>query len=173
MSGNPEFGYLKTEAEYKKWLRSSLRRVWSKHPIKLGLIQELRYKKIMGTRMIFVIDCARCKTPTKLADIEINHTEQAGSFDLSNFGVWVERLLLVDKTKLEALCKSCHGVQTYSERYDTDLEEAKIQKSRVAFSNLPVQEQDKILTQYGITIEKPTKIKRAVAYVNHLRKGNK
>lgn len=166
-----KFGYLETETQMTNWLRSALRRVWSKHPIKLGLLQKKRYKSVVGNRAIFVIKCERCEKPTKQADIEVNHKVQAGSFTLETFGEWVQRLLIVKEEELELLCKDCHGVQTYSERYNVDLKEAEIQKARVVFSKLPIHEQDKILTQFGITIEKPTSTKRKNAYVEHLRKG--
>lgn len=166
-----QFGYLENETQMRNWLRSALRRVWSKHPIKLALLQKKRYKKVMGNRAIFVIDCERCKTATKQGDIEVNHIEQAGSFTLETFGKWVQRLLVVKEEELELLCKSCHGIQTYSERYQVDLVEAQIQKYRVAFTKLPLHEQDCQLAGFGITIEKPTAKKRADAYVEHLRKG--
>lgn len=166
-----QFGYLKNEQQMGNWLRSSLRRVWSKHPVKLVMLQKARYKHLMGNRVVFCITCERCKQPTKQGDIEVNHRHQAGSFSLETFGAWVQRLLIVKEEELELLCKDCHGVQTYSERYNVNLVEAQIQKYRVTFSKLPLPEQDAQLASFGISIEKPTAKKRADAYVEHLRKG--
>jgi hypothetical protein len=164
------YGYLESEKQYLNWLRSAIRSVWSKHPIKLALIQKKRYKAVVGKRAMFVIDCERCKVPHKLALIEVNHKNTVGSFNLKTFGAWVERVLLVEEDDLELLCKDCHGVQTYSERYNTDLVEAEIQKLRVKFQKLPIHEQDIQLAEMGVKLDKPTAKKRADAYVEYLRK---
>lgn len=165
-----EFGYLKTEQQYLAWLRSSIRSVWSKHPIKLALIQKRRYKGVIGIRKMYVIDCEKCGKPHKLSQIEVNHKNTVGSFTLESFGSWVQRVLLVQEEDLELLCKDCHGVITYSERYKVDLLEAEIQKLRVRFQKLPVHEQDIRLAEMGIKLDKPTAKKRADAYVDKLRK---
>lgn len=166
-----DFGYLKTEAKFLNWLRSSLRSVWTKHPVKLAMISKGRYKKIVNGRSIWHITCEKCGKPTKQGDIEVNHKQCAGKFNLENFGEFAERLLLVEKTDLELLCKKCHSVITYSERHAVSLEEARSRKAAIQFSKLPEIQQQIMLQELGIDYF-DTVTERKEAFLKFIHKEN-
>lgn len=134
--------YFDTETKFWNWVRSNLRRVWSTHPTKIEFLQSKRYTKRIGNRPIYHIDCAICGEPTMLKSIEVNHKEKCG--DIKDDG-YLTRLLNVGFDDLEALCKPCHSIVTYSERQGISFEEAKIEKQVVAFGKLPAAKQKKVL----------------------------
>lgn len=160
------YGYLRTEGAYLNWIRSALRRVWSKHPIKLGLVQKHRYARGSRTskRAVFHVDCFCCGKPTKLKDLEVNHKNTVGELTLEDFGTFADRLLNVTEKDLDLLCKPCHSIITYAERYTNgDIEEAKVQKKAVAFSKKPAVDQKKALLKHGVEPAKTAILRREQA----------
>ena len=138
------YGYCKSEAAYIGWLRSALRRVWAKHPVKLEMLKKnrQRHRNPKTGRMAFMIVCERCKKLHPLSDIEVNHKNTVGTLTLETLGTFCERLLLVQEEDLELLCKECHEIVTYQERSGMTLEEAAIEKKIIAFFNkYPASEQ--------------------------------
>ncbi|MBI0275429.1 hypothetical protein I6H07_06215 [Hafnia alvei] len=150
------YGYIKTEGEYLNWLRSSLRRVWSKHPVKLGLLQSKRVRQKSSTgRMIWHYECQRCNKSFKASEIEVNHKKTVGSLNKDNFGQFATNMLMVEGSDLEILCHECHGIITYIERYGGDERSAMIEKKVINFAKLPSKQQIEKLNVAGITIPKP------------------
>lgn len=147
-------GYCKTEADFAKWLQSALRSIWSKHPAKLSLIQKKRVRLTIGPnkKMIYHVQCEHCKKLFKLKEIEVNHKKTVGGLsDLSKLSTFVSNLLLVGEEDLEILCKDCHGIITYMERYGVTYKEAMIEKKVIAFSKLPDAEQKHKCSQAKIS----------------------
>lgn len=134
--------YFKTDVQFWNWARSNLRKVWSKHPTKLDYLKSVRYTKRIGMRPIYHIDCSVCNQPTMLKNIEVNHKVQCG--DIKDQGYHL-RLLDVRYSDLEAVCKPCHAIITYSERSGLSFEDAKIEKEVIAFGKLPAEKQKKLL----------------------------
>jgi hypothetical protein len=154
------YGYLKDEKQYLNWLRSALRKVWSKHPVKLGLLQECRIRMKNDTgRMIWHYQCERCQCFYKASEIEVNHKNTVGTLNLDNFGEFATRMLLVKKDELEILCHKCHGLVTYQERYGVTEREAEIEKRVIGFSKLPAAQQIAKLLVAKIEIPKPNNLK--------------
>lgn len=140
------YGYLKTEEQFVKWLQSALRAIWSKHPSKLSLLQKRRIKLNVKSgktnKMIFHVRCEDCEQLFKLSEVEVNHKQKCGGLsDLSKLNEFVHNLLLVQEKDLEILCKECHGIVTYMERYNCDRRTAIIEKKSIAFSKLSDAEQ--------------------------------
>lgn len=153
------YGYLKDEKQYLNWLRSSLRRVWSKHPVKLGLLQSRRFRRKSDTgKMIWHYECEHCKKAFKASEIEVNHKNTVGAVTTENFGEFAKRMLLVREDDLEVLCHQCHGLVTYQERYGVSPREADIAKRVIAFSKLPAVKQIAKLALAGIEIPKPNNL---------------
>lgn len=69
---------------------------------------------------------------------------------------------------LEPVCKGCHSIITYSERYGVDFNEAKIQKKAVAFSKKKANEQKEYLRGRGIN-PAATAIDRREQFANYAR----
>ncbi|MFZ4217044.1 hypothetical protein ACEV6Q_04160 [Enterobacter ludwigii] len=150
------YGYLKDEKQYLNWLRSSLRKVWCKHPVKLSMLQERRVRQKNSTgKMIWHYQCEHCSDYFKSSEIEVNHKNTVGTLTLNNFGVFAERMLLVKEDDLELLCHKCHGLITYQERYGVSKRDADIAKRVIAFSKLTAAEQTAKLLLAKIEIPKP------------------
>ena len=133
------YGYCGTEAKFAAWLQSALRAVWTKHPIKLSLVQSRRVALKVGSKAkpIFHIQCFHCKKMYKLREIEVNHkTQVRGLLKLEDRYRFLDNLLLVQPEDLELLCHECHGIVTYMERYGVSRREAIIEKKCIAFSKL-------------------------------------
>lgn len=93
-------------------------------------------------KMVFHVQCEHCNQLFKLSEIEVNHKEKVGGLaDLSKLGEFAKNLLLVDEGDLELLCKECHGIVTYMERYGVSKRDAVIEKKVIAFSKLSDKEQ--------------------------------
>lgn len=168
------YGYCGTEAQFVKWLQSALRSVWSKHPSKLTLIQMKRMALRVGTnpRPIFHVHCYHCKKLFKLKDIEVNHKTQVGGLlKLEDLHRFVDNLLLVQPEDLEILCKDCHGIITYMERYGVSRRDAVIEKKVIAFGKLKDDEQIAKCKLAKIDPIPKTKIGRKNAVRDYLRKN--
>ncbi|QDP52401.1 MAG: hypothetical protein Unbinned96contig1001_18 [Prokaryotic dsDNA virus sp.] len=108
-----------TEARYWSFIRSALRRSWSKYPVRFQVLQDARrvYTGI-DKRTKWEYECADCKGWFKTKEVEVDHIESAGSLkkyeDLAGF---CERLFC-EKDNLRVLCKPCHKLRTQKERED-------------------------------------------------------
>lgn len=150
------YGYLKDEKQYLNWLRSGLRRVWNKHPVKLGLLQTRRIRMKNSTgKMIWHYECEHCHKYYKASEIEVNHKATVGTLTLDNFGEFATRMLLVNEDDLELLCHKCHGLVTYQERYGGTPRDADIAKRVIAFAKLPAAQQTAKLILAGVEMPKP------------------
>lgn len=123
-----------SDSKYWQWLRSASRRMWNKHPVKLHLKQTRRFKAPLGVNnaMVWAIKCECCGEVFRENFIEVDHIHACGSFkSWQEYTQWLERLMYVDTDCLRLLCKDCHGIQTYSERYGVSLEDAKKRKEQL------------------------------------------
>lgn len=154
----------KDEKAYCVWLRGQCRRIWARHPIRVAVIQAsrvpvtdtLRETFGLGARVKTACKCAICKGYFKQADVEVDHKDNAGSFTtVEEWKVWVDRLLLVDSTDLQVLCKECHSIVSYSQRMRCSFEEAKALKTVIAFGKLKVTAQVSILRKMAGLVEHP------------------
>lgn len=131
----PEFW--KTESAFLSFIRGGIRRhLWSKNPVKLQFIKESRiqipndnsrsmkrFPTVSGGR------CEMCKGLFKEKDMEVDHrTGEHSLRQISDVQSFVEGVVFVRKEDLAYLCKPCHGIKTYSERYGVSIEEARIEK---------------------------------------------
>ena len=149
------YGWIKTEAQFLNFLRSGMRRFWSKHPVKQALEREKRFKYLApgDKQLTFHIECAHCGIPHKLKMIECNHKKPCTGdepLSLSNFGVFCQNLMVVTRDDLEMLCKKCHAIVTYSERSGMSMADAAIEKKVIKFGKLTATEQKAKLALVGI-----------------------
>ena len=103
-----------------------------------------------NTRTKWLIQCECCGEMFKLGDVEINHRK--GENQLLSFEdvlPFTKSILGVGFNDIEVLCKDCHSIQTYSERYGVSLEEAKLEKYVIQKINQTVAIQKKELLAYG------------------------
>lgn len=122
----------KSKSQYINWIRGGLRKLWSRHPSKTEIRKQHREKRDNGKgRMVFHNQCNMCKEWYKTADTEIDHLKCNPPFkDLKDIAEYAENLLNVGVEDLQILCKPCHKIKTYSERYGVSLEEARQRKGK-------------------------------------------
>lgn len=147
-----KFGWCKSEKIFLNWLRSAMRRVWVKHPVRLQMLQDARFKAPSATgRMIFQVRCAHCGKVFKMDDVEVNHKEQVGKdLTFDTFGDYCYKLLVVSPEELEILCKVCHGIVTYSERSGMSMRDSAIEKKVIKFKSKTAEQQKAGLAKLGI-----------------------
>lgn len=117
----------KTEASWWSYIRGCLRKAWMRHPVKLEFIKKKR-KRVLNPKtgnMVWGGTCNVCKKEMLARDLQVDHIVPAGSLkaneDIQGF---VERLLFVGEEDLQYVCKRCHRVITYSDRYNVSIDEA-------------------------------------------------
>lgn len=102
-----------TEARFKQFIRSALRKAWSKFPPKHLKIQKNR-KAVKGKKHKYEIQCERCKQWFPQKDIDVDHITPAGSSE--DWNVFINNLF-VGEDKLQLLCKhKCHPEKTKEDR---------------------------------------------------------
>ncbi len=143
----------KTESSFWAWVKGVLRRGWSKHPIKIEFIKMNRIRipnpnpkgkvsHVWGGK------CMRCGGLFVEKDMEVDHlggTAQLTSEDM--LSGCLKKLLVVCFADLEWLCKPCHSVRSYAQRYGGTEQEAIIAKEAIRFSKLSASEQIKLLQE--------------------------
>lgn len=179
---------MKSEKALLSWIVNKLRRkVWNVHPSKLKFTEDAITSAPIGHngRMVQAIQCEHCKdyfrnNPTgKHPEIFVNHKVNC----IKNGISWEElpsilrRMLDVsdDGTDLEHLCKDCHDLVTYTERYGGDIANAKIMKKVIKFDSLPAAQQKEKLLRAGMipAKSKPLRRKQVEDYLNDRAKDSK
>jgi 5-methylcytosine-specific restriction endonuclease McrA len=101
-----------TVARYNTFIRSALRKAWSRWPPKFEVLKENR-RTVTGKRHRYEYKCAKCKKWFQQKHVQVDHITPAGSH--VNWDTFIEKLF-VGKDKLQILCRPCHAVKTKSER---------------------------------------------------------
>ena len=132
-------------------LRSAIRAVWMKHDTKLSYLYEHTIPDMNPeTRTKWLVQCECCKEMFKLADVEINHRKGENPLrTLEDVLPFAQSILGVSYDDIEILCKGCHSIHTYSERYGMDFESAKKEKLVIEKINQTVAKQKKELLAAG------------------------
>lgn len=141
----------KDEKAYLNWLRSSTRRIWNRHPIKIAYKQKRRYKAPVGVngRDVWVSDCEMCGEQSRKT--EIDHIVEGGSFhDWESYTNWSKRILWVGFGDIRELCVDCHELETLAQRKGITLEEAKVERELISFKKLKADRQRATLKSLGI-----------------------
>lgn len=132
----------KTESAFLSFIRGGIRRhLWSKNPIKLEFMKEnkvaipntnpksmKRFPTVAGGR------CEACEGLFKQTELEVDHrTGEHSLKSLDDLQKFVEGIVLVRKSDLALLCKPCHKIKTYAERYGLTIAEAGPIKQAIEF----------------------------------------
>ena len=107
-------------------IRSAIRGVWMKHPVKLAYLYEHTYPdKNPNTRTKWLVDCELCGKAFKQSDVQCDHKVGEHSLlTLEDVVPFAQSILGVTHEDLQMLCIPCHEAVTYSERYGMSLEDA-------------------------------------------------
>lgn len=123
----------KSETAFLGWLRGQIRRIWSRHPVKIAYKNSRRYKAPIGRneKEVWCSDCEICGKQSR--DCEVDHKDGGYGFtDWDSFTNWQQRILLVSFDDIRELCKECHSVVSYAQSYNMSFEEAKCEKEAKA-----------------------------------------
>ena len=106
-----------TTARYFGFIRSALRRAWTKYPVRYQVMDSARQPYTgKDKRTKWVYKCAECKKLYKSTEVQVDHIKPAGTLrcydDLPAF----VSTLFCEKDNLQVLCKECHAEKTKEER---------------------------------------------------------
>jgi len=106
-----------TTARYFSFIRSALRRAWTKYPVKYQVLNKARTPyKGPDKRTKWLYKCAHCSNLFKSTEVQVDHIQPAGTLkDYSDLPQFVETLFC-EESNLQVLCKECHNAKTKEER---------------------------------------------------------
>ena len=142
----------KDEKAYLNWLRGSIRRIWSRHPVKIAYKQSRRYKAPVGRngKEVWVSDCEVCGKQSR--DCQVDHLQGGYGFtDWASFTEWAKMILWVGFDDIQEVCVECHEVITLSQRRGMTFEEARLDKQAIAICKGSVSSVKAFLSERGIT----------------------
>lgn len=106
-----------TTARYFSFIRSALRRAWTKYPVKYAVLDKAK-QPYTGTdkRTKWVYKCASCLSTFKSTEVNVDHIKPAGTLkDYADLPEFVKNLFC-EEDNLQVLCKECHDKKTKEER---------------------------------------------------------
>lgn len=122
----------KDEKAYFNWLRSQIRRTWSRHPIKVQYKLNRRYKAPVGLKGkdVWVSDCEICGKQGR--DHQIDHLHGGYGFkDWQTFTEWSKMILWVTFDDIQEICVECHEAVSLSQKLGISFDEALVQKKAI------------------------------------------
>lgn len=122
----------KDEKAYLNWLRGSIRRIWSRHPVRIAYKQSLRYKAPVGKngKEVWVCECELCGKQSR--ETQTDHIHGGYGFkDWDSFTEWARMILWVSFDDIRELCIECHEIVTLSQRKGISFDEAFAQKEAI------------------------------------------
>ncbi len=110
-------GNTRTSARYFGFIRSALRRAWTRYPVRYQALDMAKQPyKGKDKRTKWVYKCASCKKLFKSTEVQVDHITPAGTLktysDLPKF----VKNLFCEADNLQVLCKTCHNVKTKEDR---------------------------------------------------------
>lgn len=176
-----------TESKYLSWVRGQIRQIWKNSPQRSEFIKSrkqrlpaydengetLKYKN--GKEKLFVAYVCECcgtvcydKDGTKNSKTyAVDHKQ--GNHSLISFDDapgFFDSILRVRLEDLQILCKDCHDIKTYAEKYDISLLEAGFIKTAIALEKS--KEDKQFFIDRNLTVPSNA-VKRREGLVNILR----
>ncbi len=165
-----------TKPAFFQWMRGQMRRAWARHPVKVSYMHNHRERVPLGRvttknpeGLVWGCRCEHCNNMFRQTECEVDHIEGAGSFkDWKDFEAWMVRLMHINWNSIRVVCKECHRIISYAERMHITFDEAKLEKTVIAWCKLKPAQQTARLKAVGITWCTNAKDRRG-AYKKHLQ----
>ena len=110
-----------TEARYRTFVRSALRKAWSKWPPKFEVLRLARRpSQSDNKRLKWEFQCAHCKKWHRADEVSVDHIKPWGDPWSMSFTDAL-RALLVSVEELQVLCDPCHDLKTSIEKQSSEL----------------------------------------------------
>ena len=154
-------------------LRSSVRRTWMRHPVKLlKLEQAVEVDEDPETRTVWKVKCERCCNYFNKNKVEIDH--KIGEHQLKSFSdveQFTRSILDVGLEDLSVICKPCHQIKTYAERHGLDEVDAELKLEQIAWSKLnkPIEQKQFLIEQGFSESDVSNGPKRIASYLQYLK----
>ena len=124
----------KTESAFMSWLRGGIRRMWSKHPVRIEFMKQNRIRipnpnKNGKAKEVWGGVCALTGELTPQTLLEVDHKKGNHSLrSIDDIQSFVESILLVTFDDLQLVSKDAHKIKSYAEKYNMTFEQAKVHK---------------------------------------------
>ena len=146
----------KTESAFMSWLRGGIRRMWSKHPVRIEFMKQNRIRipnpnKNGKAKEVWGGICALTGELTPQTSLEVDHKKGNHSLrSIDDIQSFVEGILLVTFDDLQLVSKDAHKIKSYAEKYNMTFEQAKVHKEVIEICK----DKQKVLdTLYGYGVE--------------------
>lgn len=173
--------FYKSKAAFFADVRSGIRQgLWNKHKVKLEVKKTLRRKiknpnpnPRKGAEFVWGCECNICHGEFRENECEVDHiVGEASLKDMDDLVMFFKKIVMVTPQDLQIVCKQCHAIKTYSERYGVSFNEAKATKAaKAAVDNNTYQSE---LTRLGVTKLIPKGKAREILanlYLQEIEKG--
>jgi len=105
-----------THSRYWTFIRSGLRMLWNKYPVKYQVLQEgRRPSKSKNKRLKWEFQCASCEDWFAQKNINVDHITPCGTLKSYDDLAVFTRRLFCKKEELQLLCDKCHHTKTATE----------------------------------------------------------
>jgi len=158
-----------SSSRYWGFIRSALRKAWSKYPNKFKALKMAERPSKRGGRTKYEYICATCSNWFLQKEVSVDHIVDCGK--LSGFEDLAEFVsnLYCKVDGLQVLCSDCHDIKTYATRYDMTLEQAENMKKVINKLKQKVDIQKKELTKLGYPSSMITNAdNRRKCYLEHI-----
>ena len=145
----------KTESAFMSWLRGGIRRMWSKHPVRIEFMKQNRIRipnpnKNGKVKEVWGGVCALTGELTPQTSLEVDHKKGNHSLrSIDDIQSFVESILLVTFDDLQLVSKDAHKIKSYAEKHNITFAEAKVHKEVIEICKDKQKVVDK-LSSYGV-----------------------
>ena len=145
----------KTESAFMSWLRGGIRRMWSKHPVRIEFMKQNRIRipnpnKNGKAKEVWGGVCALTGELTPQTSLEVDHKKGNHSLrSINDIQSFVESILLVTFDDLQLVSKDAHKIKSYAEKHNMTFEQAKVHKEIIEICKDKQKVLDKLL-EYNV-----------------------